>query len=390
MPETENNGEDAIPTYADALEEVYKTSLSYHTKGRMAPISCCAWFGCTALTLLFLIPAITMLFLVLARDRYSPSGFAETSLIIFCIYLLPPFLGWTVIALTRIRRVLRMENGVITLYRLLIPYARIAVSDILWIGTVKTARFLFLTRGRRIGIPVSFRAKDLKSEYRMLDMLFELGRQKIKEEVSNVLETGSPVLPIPLNEGATRRRLPGMAKGFLLLLPFTALLLFAGISFIVLGIKERADSFSIFFFLFVPVFLVLGIYFLVLFFKGMKRAISTYGYAREEFRKTGYRIHEVEIPFADMRITLYRGIGNIDDPDPGVLEILISEKTPIYIGPERQNFFVLPYVLLEWAGDSFSIEPIDHAPEGARGIPFYDRLWQPPEGSIRLFGQRRG
>jgi hypothetical protein len=348
------------PTYADALERAVNTSLSYRTFGSMRSTSRSDWLGCGCIFFILLSG------LIMARKTDETLvwlGFTCAVLIFFGLYHLP--------------RLVRLRKARIQLYRLTVPYVRMDILSVIWIGTHQKARFIFGERGRRLAIPFPLTHDHSRTEHKIFALLFDLAKMKTGEKADNFIETGSPI-SIPLSEGATYRRLPDLARGLLVLMPVSLLLTFLSIAGFIVGIKEE----NVFLLVASLVFFLVGLLTGVKVVRGIKYLVSSYGLFKEEFTPIGYNRRGEETPYEQLRLTLYRGTGKIDDPCPGVLEIRPPNREPFYIGPERENFFALQYALKEWAGKSYRIRPIYRAPVGVKAIPYIDRLWNPPEKSM--------
>jgi hypothetical protein len=348
------------PTYADVLERAVNTSLSYRTRGSMRSTNKSEWLGCGCIFFVLLGG------LIMARrtdETLVWLGFTCAVLIFFGLYHLP--------------RQVRLRKARIQFYRLAVPYARMDVSNVIWIGTHRKARFIFGERGRRLAIPFSLNPGHSRKEHKFFAILFDLAKMKTGEKANNFVETGTAI-SIPLSEGATYRRLPDLAKGLLLLMPVSLLIIFFSIAGLVFGIKEENGFLLVASLAFLLVGLLTGLKFV----RGIKYLVSSYGLFKEEFTSIGYNRRGEETPYEQLRLTLYRGTGKIDDPCPGVLEIRIPNRVPFFIGPERENFFALQYALKEWAGKSYRIRPIYSAPVGVGAIAYVDRLWDPPEKSM--------
>jgi len=351
MPET--------PTYADVLERAVNTSLSYRTFGSMRSTSKSEWLGCGCIFFVLL----SGLIVAKTDETLVWLGFICAVLILLGLYHFP--------------RQVRLRKAGIRFYRLAVPYVRLDVSSVIWIGTHQKARFIFGERGRRLAIPFALNLSHHRAEHEFFALLYDLAKMKTEEKANNFIETGSPI-SIPLSEGATYRRLPDLARGLLFLMPVSLLLIIFSIVGLVVGLREENGFLVIASLAFLIVGLLMGVKFV----RGIKYLVSSYGLFKEEFTPTGYNRREEETPYKQLRLILYRGTGKIDDPCPGVLEIRLPNGEPFYIGPERENFFALQYALKEWAGKSYRIRPIDRAPVGVKAIPYIDRLWNPPEKSM--------
>ncbi|MHC4661139.1 MAG: hypothetical protein ACYS8W_05565 [Planctomycetota bacterium] len=317
-------------TYADALEIAGKAEIEYKAGVGFSGVyknycrdDCC--LGC---------------FLLVIASMFSIYGIAVLGL-----YMLYKCITYRVV----------LRNGYLSVYTWFVRIRKIPISEILWPARRYSSQnswlYYFATRGKRISTPPAASALEAISADRIFNILRRLGKMKLAAEADNIIEGRTPI-PVPLSEGSTHRRVLILALAILIVLPISIGLLVGG-SFIISEHVDpnRADPIllAVILFLFLPGF---GGGACVLY--GIIRFITIYGLKHNVFTPDGFLTkHGRFVPYKKLELVFYRRFARLESPYPGILEISIEGQEPIYIGPERENFFLLPYILEMWAEDRF-------------------------------------
>jgi hypothetical protein len=342
-------------TYADALEEASRQEISI----RLARVH----KGSDVAIAFF---ATIFVFVVIAFITPNPT--------MNLFFIAMPFVGGVTVLtwfLSGYYNSIELKDGRLMFRRAFIPFMKTNLAEVLWIGFGSESRYIYLTRGRRKKIPFPSRSMAHRhGDSKLFGILLDLSEIRAREKADEHIESDIPV-PIPLSEGATYRRLPGLATGLLLTLPIGGLITFSGFGLFLTGFRENEDGMIIFGCLFIP----LGLYVLYRFFSGLRRMFIAYVKSKEQFTPEGILAKKAQLfPYENLEIALYRGVGGIDDPCPGIIEIFREGEKPAYIGSERENYFILPYLLKKWASDNFVIRPLAGAPAKVQKLLYSDTL----------------
>jgi hypothetical protein len=256
---------------------------------------------------------------------------------------------------------------------------RMDIVDIRWVGAFCHELHLFGTGGRRLALPPpaaqSWKTKPLKQAVKIL---LQLSIRHAKEGADNTLESKLKV-KLPLSQGATIKRVPALFGGLLLLAPL-GIIAFLLIATIIPG-KPHAhyDFYGALLIFALMILSAPGLFCLWLFVRGVKFFVSSYRVANETFSPVGFRRgNEERIPYRRLEIILYRGLGRLDDLCAGLVEVRVFGRQPIHFGPERENYFILPYVLNKWAGGKFKVRPIGAAPQNLAKMVYRTSIWFSP------------
>jgi hypothetical protein len=356
-------------TYADALERAQEAEISYNPKRPFGRVGRALWnpFSYMLLFVFYAIYGTAFKVTVLSMPMifgsrygllfyygYSPAWgvflyLAILATVWFTFLILPLVLlfGFRV----------RLKNGKIRTRKPWSYFRSMRLENALWIYFKGKKHFVFGKRGRKIRLPRS----ESVAQTCILHLLFTLGKMSIREEAGSIRQSRNPKIELPLTEGVVWRLVPYL---FLRLLVVSILVLI-GIAAV---IDDEIAVGSLLFLLPAGILLVYMIRRTILF-------ILAYRFAWEIFTPAGLLLRKRrEIPYEKMRITLYRGSGKIDDPEPGIIDVSLPGEKKLYFGQGRLNFFLLPYLLEEWAGESFRILPIGSAPRRLRRAQYRDDI----------------
>ncbi|TET34961.1 MAG: hypothetical protein E3J72_12560 [Planctomycetota bacterium] len=349
------------PTYADALEKLNGISRYYRVK----PDTPNPWPSIFNLFIFSLVAGPVFIYLCstdLFDNRatlFLSSGITATIAILILILTEARKPQWVL-----------LRQGTLTIQGSLFFAKKINLIDIRWIGSFGSRRYIFTTRGRRVSLPAPQKKSSRILESRLFSLLFELAKMRVREDAFYLSESG-PGVRLPLSQWATFRRVPFLLLGLLFPAPMIIILLYVAWAIALFPRGKPLLIISLFSYPFAATMMWL-------FIKGWKRFLCSYGFRKEIFTRDGLLLGRKRlIPYDTLMLRLYRAPDRIEVPIPGILEIVLPEGKTIFMGPERENYFTLPYVLRKWAPRALEILPTMCAPARALRMQFKDQVWIP-------------
>jgi hypothetical protein len=373
------------PTYADALEQSGKVNIKYRTPETemksffthvVAP-----W--CLLVMVFVFLPILVPGIWPYIKTTYygypsTQARLSRTPVFLQSLTFWSLAAGVFLLWVARRPSHVRIENSRLVQSGLALPVGSIDLVDIRWVGIYGFRFHVFAKNGKRLILPIADSTADEKRQGAAMRILATLSAMFARQEAGHILESGTKIT-VPLSQGATIRRFPRLLAGAFLLTPLVIILVLACLT---IGSVEVVYKFNhycgllliAFFLLFVP-----SLFGFWLFVKGVTQFITSYKTGNEAFTPKGFRPDGGRlIPYHRLDIILYRGGGEIDDTCSGVLEVRILGRQPIHIGFERENFFLLPYALREWAGDRLKVRPITKAPQTIQRLAYVTSVWFSP------------
>lgn len=286
------------------------------------------------------------------------------------------FAAWLFWFGTSINRV-SLKNGILIISRNLFPRLEFSLQEIRGAGIWDSSFYIFLSGGRKLRLPVLKREESENNGRDLFEILHAVSLSRAREQAGHALESGIDV-SVPLSEAPTHRRVPMVVLGLIMLVP-AAVVTAIFLAVLLNPVRMHDPRFAEFALCLLAGSAVPAIAGLVVFFDGVIRFFREYRVSNIVLTKSGVRIRGSELPYGETPIWLYRGEGGIEDPDAGIIVVWTEGSGNHLIRPAMENFFLLPFLLKEWAQDAFRVLPINTAPLSFRSMPYRDPLWFYPE-----------